>query len=307
VAGNGSWGYADGLAHQASFELPRDVASSGDGRVFVADQLAHAIRVIENGVVSTFAGGKGVGYRDGPAAEAMFYGPAGIALGPDGALYVADAENHRIRKIYQGMVTTVAGSGIPGHIDGPALSAAFEHPVDVDVDVHGNIYSVDLCNYAIRKINTRGEVSTLVGSDADLSIERARYVAVGPSGTVYFTDGERNLVRKINPQGQVSVLAGVAFSGMVDGATGSSRFYEPSGIAVDEQERVFVADTGNRRIRMIEGNTVTVIAGTGYIGGQDGAAEQATFFKPLGLAYDGNGHLFVADTQLANIRRVTVR
>ncbi|MCC7385005.1 MAG: hypothetical protein IT384_24380 [Deltaproteobacteria bacterium] len=306
VAGDGSFEVRDGPADEAAFSLPRDVDVDAAGRLFVVDAMAHSVRMIEGGVVRTIAGGGHGGFRDGPIGEAAFSNPAGIAVDPAGRILIADADNHRVRRIDldAGTVTTLVGLGRPGFRDGSPETALLNHPVDVAVDAAGNIYIVDLDNFAIRMLSVDGELLTLAGAPTSLDIERPRFVAVGPSGAVYFTDGERHLVKKIDRLSRLVTIAGTALPGMIDGDTASSKLRSPTGIAVDREERIFVADSDNHLIRMISRGVVHAIAGTGYIGGTDGPASRASFWKPLGIALGPGGELFVTDAQLANIRCV---
>lgn len=306
VAGDGSFEVRDGPADEAAFALPRDVDVDAAGRVFVVDSMAHAVRVIQGGVVRTIAGRGRGGFRDGPLGEALFANPAGIAIDPAGRLLIADADNHRVRRIDldAGTVTTLVGLGRPGFRDGSPETALLNHPVDVAVDPSGNIYIVDLDNFAIRMLSVDGELLTLAGAPTSMEIERPRFVAVGPSGAVYFTDGERHLVKKIDRLSRLITVAGTALPGLIDGEAASSKLSSPTGIAVDAEERIFVADSDNHMIRVISHGVVHAVAGTGYIGGTDGPASRASFWKPLGIALGPGGELFVTDGQLANIRCV---
>lgn len=303
VVRGGDFGYVDGPVEEALFELPRDVAHAPSGEVFVADQLSNAIRVVREGVVETFAGNGEGGFRDGLAADALFAGPAGIAVGPDGTVYVADTMNHRIRRIRDGVVTTFAGTGEAGYLDGPVNEALFYLPVDVDVDREGNVLVVDFGSNSVRRISKSLTVETLAGGPDTQEVARARFVASGPSGAVYFTDGERNLIRKVH-DGQLTTLAGCVFAGDVEGDRQIARFEDPTGIAVDARERVFVSDTGNRRIKMIDGDVVTTLAGSGYAGDMDGDAGEATFYTPLGLSVGYDGALYVTELRYSAVRRV---
>lgn len=303
IAGNGEFGYRDGLASEAQFELPRDIDQGPSGELYVADTFASAIRVIEKGEVRTLVGGKRGGFRDGPLAEAQLNGPAGLAVDDRGNVFVADASNHRIRMIAGGMVTTIAGNGEAGHRDGPVEQALFNLPVDVAVDDRGNLYVTELDNYDVRKISTDGWVSTVAGDPLSYDIERPRFIAIGPSGAIYFTDGERHLIRRI-VSGRLETVSGCVFPGYADGDAQIARFDQPTGIAVDDRERIFVSDTGNRRIRMIDRGVVSVVAGTGYIGDEDGQGASSTFHQPLGLTVGSDGALYVTEAQHGTVRRI---
>jgi sugar lactone lactonase YvrE len=147
-------GYADGLAAEAKFNSPRSVAVDGVGKVYVADTGNHCIRLISpDGQVSTLAGANEPGYVDGQGSEARFNFPSGIAVDADGNLYVADTANHSIRKIMpDGEVTTLAGNGEPGNVDGPGADARFRAPEGIAIDGKGNVYVADTGNHRVRKI-----------------------------------------------------------------------------------------------------------------------------------------------------------
>ncbi|MBO9542876.1 SMP-30/gluconolactonase/LRE family protein, partial [bacterium] len=150
----------------AQFNSPMDVAVAADGTIYVADSSNHRIRKIApDGTVTTLAGSS-AGYVDGTGAAAKFVQPRGLAIGPDGNVYVADTGNHRIRKVTpDGVVTTVAGTGVNSFADGAAKTAAkFSNPWDVVVAGDGTIYVADYGNYRVRKITTAGAVSTLAGT-----------------------------------------------------------------------------------------------------------------------------------------------
>ena len=163
------------------------------------------------GTVSTLAGNGTLGFAEGTGAVARFYQPTGLAFDADGNMYVADNQNHRIRKITPaGEVSTFAGSGTAGFADGSGTAAQFESPFGVAVDVGGNVYVADTYNHRIRKINPAGVVSTLAGNGsygyADGGGAAAKFyvpkgVAVDPAGNVYVADENNNRIRKITSYG----------------------------------------------------------------------------------------------------------
>lgn len=174
LAGVPESGYADGDAKTARFHLPSGVAISSGGEVYVADTLNNCIRVVSpEGQVRTLAGAPEAGLRDGPLDQARFCEPNDISFGPDGALYVVDKGNQRIRKIHQGVVSTVAGSGqktdpttgyvIGGYKNGPAGKAQFLYPTGLCV-TEDAIYIADTGNNCIRALTPDGSVSTVAGS-----------------------------------------------------------------------------------------------------------------------------------------------
>ena len=211
VAGGGPGIYADGQGTAAKFYEPGDVAVDSAGNIYVADTGNHCIRKIDNtGYVTTFAGTTGVGLVDGQGTAARFIFPQGIAMDFAGNIYVAEGSggnNNCIRKISStGYVTTLAGSTASGFINGQGTAAQFNNPAGVTVDSVGNIYVADPGNNCIRKIDSTGYVSTLVGSTtpgfADGQGTAAQfngpyYIAVDSAGNIYVTDYNNNCIRKI--------------------------------------------------------------------------------------------------------------
>ena len=153
LAGSGTAGFADGAAAVAKFNSPIGVAVDSAGKVYVADQLNHRIRVVHNGQVTTLAGSGMDGFANGTAASAMFDTPFGVAVDGAGKVYVADKMNHRIRVVHNGQVTTLAGSGSGGYLNGASASAKFNRPIGVAVDGAGKVYVGDQFNNVIRIIN----------------------------------------------------------------------------------------------------------------------------------------------------------
>jgi sugar lactone lactonase YvrE len=207
-AGSSSAGAADGAGTAASFNSPTGVAVDGSGNVYVADRNNNKIRKISlAGVVSTFAGSGWAGAADGAGTAASFNLPWGVATDVSGNVYVADQFNNKIRKITQaGVVSTFAGSGSAGAVDGAGAAASFSGPSGVTTDASGNVYVADLYNSKIRKITPDGVVTTLAGSgslgEADDAGPAASFfgpsgVAIDASGNVYVADRSNSRIRKI--------------------------------------------------------------------------------------------------------------
>ena len=252
-----SGGFRD--SEEALFNRPGDGVLCPDGRIFVADSMNHAIRMIEHGTVTTFAGGEGPGHSDGTLNEARFYRPGAITGDEFGNIFVADTLNHVIRRIDPaGNVTTIAGiPGVYGHSDGPAGDAIFNAPGGIAVSRTGAIYVADTDNHLIRVIY-EGYVTTL-------------------AGTLVFAEGEAS-----EPVG-----------GFADGF--ESMFNLPFGLAV-WGDILIVADSANHRIRAVFPNReVITLAGNGYPGHVDGHVWNAEFHFPKGIFVRGN-RLYVADT-----------
>ncbi|MEI6950816.1 IPT/TIG domain-containing protein [Paraflavisolibacter sp. H34] len=268
--------------------------------------------------VSTLAGGGTSGFADGEIGTAKFSNPADVAVDGQGNIYVADHGNFRVRKITPaGTVTTLAGRSTYGFTDGPGSVAQFFTPAGLAVDGTGTVYVADIFNNCIRKITPAGVVSTLAGNTTpgftDGEGSAARFykpgnLALDARGNVYVSDHENNSIRKISPGGVVSTLAGNGTErpGFADGTGSAARFNNPSGIAVDGQGTVYVADLGNHRIRKISpSGNVSTLAGSGVPGFADGAGSTARFFHPAGLAIDAKGNVYVADNFNHRIRKIT--
>ncbi|MCL2760314.1 MAG: IPT/TIG domain-containing protein [Desulfuromonadales bacterium] len=243
---------------------PTGVAVDATGNVYVADMGGCRIdKITPTGVVNTLAGSGTLGFADGAGATAMFLYPYSIAVDADGNVYVADMNNNRIRKITSaGVVSTIAGSGDLGFVNGTGTAAQFWNPTGVAVDAAGNVYVADKGNNCIRKITPAGVVSTFAGSGtmgfADGAGTAAQFnqpvgVAVDATGDVYVADTVNNCIRKITPAGVVSTLAGSGTPGFADGPLTVAQFSNPSGVAVDAAGNVYVADQINNCIRKITG------------------------------------------------------
>ncbi|MEY2621629.1 MAG: Virginiamycin lyase [Pseudomonadota bacterium] len=253
-------GFLDGTGTGASFNHPYGVAVDGSGNVLVADYDNHRIRKITSaGVVSTMAG-MSMGYVDGTGTGASFNSPSGVVVDGSGNVFVADRNNHRIRKITPaGVVSTLAGSGNTGSTDGNGTAASFNNPFGLTIDGSGNVFVADRTNHLIRKITPAGAVSTLAGSgssgSADGSGMAASFyypqgVVLDDLGQLVVADYFNHRIRKITPTGVVSTLAGSS-AGSADGTGTGASFYYPAGLAIDASGQIYVADLYNNRIRKI--------------------------------------------------------
>jgi sugar lactone lactonase YvrE len=323
----GDPGSTNGSGWAARFGFPGSVRTDTLGNLIVADAANNTVRkVTPQGVVTLIAGVSGSsGSTDGPAASALFNGPAGVAPDSSGNIYVADDLSQTIRKISaSGTVSTIAGkAGSQGVVDGSGSSARLYDPQNLALDPSsGNLYVADGKANVIRKVTPGGSVTTFAGlpqsggpaiagsadgTGSSASFNNPTGVAVDVAGNVYVGDTGNNTVRKITPDGTVTTLAGAAGqAGTIDGTGSGARFNAPSGLAVDAAGNVYVADQGNSTLRM-----VTPLGVVTTIGGQAGQPEDVdgigsvTRFNSSGdVAIDASGILYVADSLNATLRRV---
>jgi prepilin-type N-terminal cleavage/methylation domain-containing protein len=256
-------------------------------------------------IVSTFAGSGTGGFADGPGVTAQFNGPGNVAVDAAGNIFVSDNSNHRIRKISStGNVSTLAGSGTGGYVDGSAGSAQFCYPEAINLDPAGNLYVADNWNHRIRKVSTGGAVSTVADSPGSTSaycpgpsqFQNPQGVSVDRSGTLYVADTSHNQIKKISPTGVVSTFAGTGTAGFADGAATSAQFNQPGGVVVASSGAVYVADGKNCRIRMITpAGVVSTLAGSGTCGYADGTGTAAQFNQSTNVAIDRAGNIYVPE------------
>jgi sugar lactone lactonase YvrE len=276
-------GFDDNYASAAQFNTPSGVAIDKDGNIIIADTSNNRIRMLsaDGRIVSTVAGSGVAGFRDGPAGEAQFDGPVGVAVDKQGNIFVADTYNDRIRKIAKdGNVTTLAGAGSPGFRDGEASSALFDTPSGVAVDDNGTVFVADTANSSVRKITPQGEVVSVGGPPLDENspagagrsgIRRPVGIVATHDGFLFVTASESGEVCRVTPEGEFSVIAGGM--GFADGTGLKAKFNRPSGIAIDREGVLYVADAQNYLVRMIK----PVAAGTG---GDAASDKPGAFIQP---------------------------
>ncbi len=262
------------------------------------------------GQAITIAGAGYPGIQDGDARTASFSDPFGIAVDSRGTVYVSDAgESNSIRRITtEGRVERIAGSA-EGYADGDRNSAQFNTPSGLCIDRRGNIIVADTANNRIRKIDPKGEVTTLAGNgEAGLkdgaaiesSFDGPMGVASDREGNVYVADSYNDCIRKISIDGQVSTIAGGRSPGLSDGQREAALFDTPSGIAIDAAGNLFVADTGNDRIRRISmQGEVTTFAGS------EASGNIKNLHGPTGIAVTHDGFVFVTDSDSGRALRIT--
>lgn len=302
---------------------PNDAASDGKGDAPVgspgapADVIVAPVPVLGN--VTTLAGSGTATWTDGTGAAASFNHPYGIAVSPvDGNVYVADGDNHRIRKLtVAGIVTTFAGSGVGGFADSTTpLAAQFNIPGGLAFDKAGALYVPEFSNNRVRKVSTVGAVSTYAGTGApdwvDGTSDVAAFnqplsVAVDAAGNTYVADYTNHRIRKITTAGVVSTLAGSGVATFADGTGDQASFNSPAGIAVASNGDVYVSDNANNRIRKITpAGVVTTFAGSGTPVFGDGTGIAAGVNKPTGIVwYPPTGDIYFNDSGNAKVRRIT--
>ena len=310
----GSSGTIDGPISSARFFSPAGLAIDAAGSLFVTENSKNHIRRLSGGAVSRYAGRETErGSADGAALTvALFDGPDEMAVDANGNLYVADFNNHTIRKVDTGQnVTTVAGKA-SSSVDGMVSAAEFIAPSSLARDTGGNLYIADA--HGIRRIDSTGIVTTFVGNPARSGNSPGQGMAAGffsiqsiaidGSGNLFATS-YNDKIWKITPNGTASVYAGTGQRGGADGPALSAQFNLPSGIAIDAAGNVLVADTGSRTIRRITpSGAVTTLAGVAGVSGmEDGTGAAARFNFPGRMVIDPAGNLYLADS--ARIRKVT--
>jgi len=268
AGGFGGDGWLDAHADDAMFNGPTGLTIDPKGHLIIADQENHAIRKVDpkDGGVTTVAGCLEEGFADGPAADAKFNCPTGVACDKLGNIFVVDGGNHRIRKVsVEGMVSTFAGTGKKGFKDGAGAQAMFNHPGGIATDKEGNVYVADYGNHRIRILSSKGVAKTLAGNGekgyrdgAALSamFSFPQGIAVCPkTGDVIIADYGNEYIRALSKEGVVRTVAGTGEPELQDGLKDQASFNQPRGVACDKDGNIFVADRGNHAVRKIDVNT----------------------------------------------------
>jgi len=306
---------------------------AGQLRVVATGIVGDAKRAIEvhvaPGMITTYAGNGTLGYSGdgGAATAARLKNPEGVAIAPNGDLYIADTDNHVIRRVsfVTGVISTVAGTGNPGYSgDGGAATAAkLSFPEDVAVLANGDLYIADTSNHAIRKvIAASGTITTVAGtgnpgSSGDggaataAKLNSPRGIAVAANGDIYIGDRSNHKIRRVIAlTGLIATFAGTGTQGYTgDGGPALlARLRTPQGIHLHTNGDIYLADAGNNVIRKIAALTgiITTVAGTGVVGytGNGGPATAATLDGPEAVHLAPSGDVYIADTGNHVIRRV---
>jgi RHS repeat-associated protein len=329
VAGGGSSSDDGGLATQAKLSALVGVALGPDGSLYIAGNDDHRVRRVgPDGIITTVAGNGSGGFSGdgGPATQAQLAQPLGVAVGPDGSLYISDHLSHRIRRVGpDGIITTVAGNSPAPNIfgysgdGGPATEALLNFPQGVAVGPDNSLYIADFGNGVVRRVGPDGIITTVAGNgfrsdsgDGGLAtqaaVARPFGVAVGADSSLYITT-EFHRVRRVGPDGIITTVAGDGSSGFSgDGFQATqAQLFGPVGIAVGPDGSLYVDDSGNGRIRRVgTDGIITTVAGNGTsaFGGDGGPATQAPLSNSQGVAVGPDNNLYVGETGNGRVRRV---
>ena len=308
------------------WKLPTGLAVDGSGNVFIPDPFNHRVRKISpEGIISTVAGNGVEGFSEdgGLAINASLARPVAVAVDEPGNLYIVEFRNLRVRKVSPaGIISTVAGNGLRGDSGdgGLAIDASFDSPINVAVDSAGNLFIADYNNHRVRRVDSTGVVSTIAGTGdccftgdgvpaTSATLFFPHGIAFDGEGNLYIADSVNQRIRMVDSEGIISTVAGngaQGFSG--DGGPAiHATLNEPFGVAMDSARNLYIADHYNLRIRAVnpEG-IITTIAGNGAGGffGDGSPGIAATLFSPDAVAVAG-GTLYVADTFNHRIRKIS--
>jgi sugar lactone lactonase YvrE len=277
-------------------------------------------------IITTVAGNGSAAYSGdgGPATNAGVNYPGDVALDGSGNLFIADMGSNVIRKVSaDGIITTVAGNGTQSYSGdgGQATNASLNLPAGVTLDFFGNLLIADMGNHRIRKVDPTGVIITVAGNgtnsysgDGGAATNAGLYypegVAFDPFGNLFIADRNNSRIREVSPNGIITTVAGIGsagYSGDGGAATKAQLFY-PTGLAVDANGNLLIADMGNQRIRKVSINgIITTVAGNNYVGGyagDGGPATDARLYCPWKVVADAYGNQFIADNSNSRVRKV---
>ncbi|HEY1551933.1 MAG TPA: SMP-30/gluconolactonase/LRE family protein [Kofleriaceae bacterium] len=311
----------------ASRELtqPWGVAVDANGNVIIADSGNNRIVELDgSGNETTIAGTGSAGFAgDGGAATlAELDDPIHVAVDRDGAVYIADRGNNRVRRVSAGVIATAIGTGMAGFSGdgGPASAAQVSNAYGISADGTGNLYVADTGNFRIRRVDANGVITTAAGAGFPVSIandsaatcaqlDNPQGVAADGSGSLYIADSSDNVVLRVDADGAITTVAGTRTSGFTgDGGPAiDAELATPDGVAVDSAGNIYIADTSNERIRRVDpSGMIETVAGNGVngLGGDGGPATDAALAAPQRIAVDSAGDLYIADQGNNRVRRV---
>jgi uncharacterized protein (TIGR03437 family) len=329
-AGNGTCDISGdgGRATNAALFSPMGLAVDSSGNLYIADQINCRIRMVTPaGIMTTVAGNGAYGYSGdgGPAKRAMLNFPTGVAVDSSGDIYIADQDNHVIRKVTAaGIISTIAGNGMEGYggDTGQATAAKLNYPAGVALDTNGNLYIADADNDRIRKVTPGGIITTVAGNGSFAvnsggpatggGLANPVGVTVDGAGNIYIAEGEfgeGDLVQKVTPGGVISTIAGTGPKGFFGdgGPAGNALLATPQDVVVDSSGNVYIADTGNRRVRKLTATgLISTVVGNGNFrfGGDGGAATVAYLSAPVGIAIDPSRNVYFTDVENNRVRKI---
>jgi len=315
-----------GKATQTEISLVDGITLDKKGNVYITMREHNIIsRIDTKGMMTRYAGSGESGFSGdgGPAIKANFKTPAGLAFDPEGNLYIADRENHRVRKLdTSGNISTFAGIGKAGFSGdgGPAVRAKLNLPSGLAADEKGNLYISDRSNDRIRVVDKKGVIRTYAGTgvagfqgDAGpalkAQLDKPFGIALDEAENLYIADRNNNRVRKVSPEGIITTVAGDGgFFFMGDnGPAYRASVAAPTGVAVDKKGNLYIADRNNNRIRLVDKlGMIRTVAGTGQqdYNGESETARETNLYLPFGLTVDSNDNLLVIDRSHYRIRRI---
>ncbi len=324
VAGTGILGN-NGIGGQAAnTELwyPQGIAIGPDGSFYIAENVNHrVIKVGLDGVTSLVAGVGSAGFSGdgGDAKLAELDSPIAVDINPDGSIYIADTGNNRIRRVApNGIITTVAGSGPSGYLGsqiagdgGPAVNAIISSPIDLEISADGTLYIVDNYNNRVRRVTPDGIIESYFVNTFSSSTIRA--LSLRSDGVLFVAlSNVSSRLLKITPDGKIDVIIGpTSFSDPLGdgGLAVNARIDSPRGVIATDDGLVYIADSGNRRIRKITPDgIISTIAGNGTPYGFDGdgrAATQTNIGSPGGFARSPQGELYFSEANYARVRKIS--